>query len=511
LYNIATGSDTAIHAVRTVDLEVHYSRSGQEIGGGCELRSAWKFNDHKPRFYYAQGGRDYFRSRYLKPIAVWLMESTPTTTVRRRLNPEHYLMHDYETETLVYWDFACFTTSLSDLKHYLWYIAEGLADETDVELELFDYHAGLVRIHPSELLHSYNETVNIQSPFSIHRIVDRFGFLESDRETTFFQQGSGMLGVAGNIGFSTALHGFIILIATGDGTKGVCVGDDGLAMVVDPNILIAEIERLAPIEMSKFGIVSPLDQSYFRFLKRQWYRNQDGTFTRDYMFDFPLAPFVDGSFGSRTVPVFNNQQYECIKRTCVSAGKLLWDILSHDENTPDPDIVFIQQYLASAYRILGIPYRGFLPGFILTKGVEKPMYAGFAAPCIDFELYDPRYLDWMEFLFDNNNQRFINIPVTGFRSSIYKPMVGQEVFVEKNKAMSALEDMGYLKLENQYEAVEFLEEENRRKLRLILKRSRDDDEVQLCRATVLDEIPDKFDFLFARPQREMYSTLLNTI
>jgi hypothetical protein len=50
--------------ISTGDLETFYMETGQETSGPCEVRAAWKYNDLKPRIYYAIGASAYFSSKH---------------------------------------------------------------------------------------------------------------------------------------------------------------------------------------------------------------------------------------------------------------------------------------------------------------------------------------------------------------------------------------------------------------------------------------------------------------
>lgn len=183
---------TRLEGVTTKDLEVHYARTGEQIGGPCEMRAAWKFNDLKPRVYYAQGGKDYFHARYIKPIAVTFMEAFQMTSLEARQDPTRILNQEYYFESFITtWDLTSFTTNLSELKYFLYWITELLAGEL-CDIEILDYSEGVKTVPVIDLLRAYNENVNLGSEFSIHRIIDRFYL---DLEDPYPRQAnSGMLG-----------------------------------------------------------------------------------------------------------------------------------------------------------------------------------------------------------------------------------------------------------------------------------------------------------------------------
>jgi hypothetical protein len=52
----------------TLEAEQFYAENGYLPSGPCEMRLAWKFNDLKPRVYYAQGLSAYSSSRFVHDI-----------------------------------------------------------------------------------------------------------------------------------------------------------------------------------------------------------------------------------------------------------------------------------------------------------------------------------------------------------------------------------------------------------------------------------------------------------
>jgi hypothetical protein len=54
-----------LRPVSSCDLEEFYAETGLVTKGPCEVRYAWKYNDVKPRIYYAMGADAYFAGRYV--------------------------------------------------------------------------------------------------------------------------------------------------------------------------------------------------------------------------------------------------------------------------------------------------------------------------------------------------------------------------------------------------------------------------------------------------------------
>jgi hypothetical protein len=237
--------------VTTLDLEVLCYRTGVRVQGISEMRANWKFNDLKPRDYYAAGGDQYWTSRYMKRIAVIMMNCLPETHILRRMDPTTQLNLALDPEKFfVYWDMKSFTTNLSELKYFLYWVSRFLEQHCppDIFLRCFDYRDGLFTMTPWDLLDTYNAVCNAWPEFSVHRLIHLTGEIgDIDPVTTrLLQHNNGMLGVHGNIGLSTLCHGYHISRVTEQNASGVSIGDDALASSRrDPEeLIIPTMQRL---------------------------------------------------------------------------------------------------------------------------------------------------------------------------------------------------------------------------------------------------------------------------
>jgi hypothetical protein len=477
---------------RTVDLEIFYGETGIEIPGNCELRKGWKFNDLKPRLYYAQGGKDYFRSRYLKKFAVLLMESIPTTTVNVRTKPSNYLNVE-NSDFITTWDFTSFTTTLSELKFFLEGIIDGLETFNPDDVELFDYHKGRVMISPIQLLAEYNESVNLLSRFSAHRLSNFLFHDEMPLELA--QQNSGMLGVAGNIGFSTALHGAIVHSLTND-YNGVCVGDDGLAITpIEPSeALIPTLTMLGNIHPEKFTGLQPNIQGPMLFLKRGLYRYPNQGLVFDTMLNFPISVYVDHVFGHRE-PAKHMDTKDYNIKVAGQVHAFLWEILSYGEFITDNQMDLALIFLRDVYKRMCWPYSGTLSFRI--KNEDSSMTHSVVVPSLRFQDIDYRMGDWLEYLFDLYPWQTIRLPILipddGRRPLLFP---GQSIMTCRNKIWNAMQDLGLVQVKDVMEDVEFLTESNRRRLKVLFGRVKEPGLIPMVEVECLKEIPEKFEYLF---------------
>jgi hypothetical protein len=479
--------------VTTKDLEVLYGDSGYRAEGPCEMRASWKYADLKPRIYYCQGGTDYFRTRYHKGLAKSLLDAFPITRMDRRTSPFQYLRMDPE-DHMITWDLTSFTTNLSELKYFIWYLARAMEDRQGYPLRLFDYHDGIVERNTWDLLDEYNES-NMGSAFSIMRIADRF-LLNVDT-VDWVQENSGMLGVCGNIGYSMALHGFAIGHVVEHVDKAVCVGDDAFAFTrANPeDFIMPQISSLGDIQYQKFDIRGPFedDVQVMRFLKRRVERSHAGIY-QDFLHSLPLFPYIDGVIGRRTAPPDFNEHLAREKKVVTSVGSLLWNLAAHPLEVSDIEIQELRDLLSRIYFEMGFPQKGCLPGYRLRrdKNIEFPM----AIPSLAFDHYDPRFADWVDWLLDNVDQDRYQIPVFGEPFERTLPIKGEYFQAVQSKFYAALEDMEIVRTEPCYEVVFDLSIESRRALSKALKKT---SKSRMIWVSVLKDIPEKFQF-FYRPE-----------
>jgi hypothetical protein len=454
--------------VRTVDLETLYHETGVKVEGISEMRAAWKFNDLKPRVYYCQGGSDYWASRYFKRIATMLMESIPATQLRNRQDPDFCLSQvDAPENFLTAWDLSSFTTNLSELKFFVYYLACHIEESGDVVLRLLDYREGVVTKLLSELLHEYNSQCNIQTPFSIHRLVDQFD-LETDH-SEYLQQNSGMLGVAGNIGLSTTLHGLLSSQQTGP-YNVVCVGDDALASTQeDPEeYIIPAIQHLGKIATSKFIRLPPrynYEEQIMKFLKRNMRRTDDGL-SLDFLFSLPIFPYIDGIIPPLRTIHGDMDFVSRLSKVAGQVGAVLWSLFSHSNEVNELDRDQVMSFLREVYRYLQVPLDGILPGSSIR--VKENVYAiGFCVPPLDIG-FDPREEEWLERLWNAHQGQFFEVPVV-YEGQVYNQLIeGMVTYSTRDRVLVVLEDLGYVQLREVKETLLCEGTDNKRRMRDLL-------------------------------------------
>jgi hypothetical protein len=409
LYNIHRLKPIA--EVTTNDLEMLYFDTGIQVEGPCELRSSFKFNDTKPRVYYAQGGSGYFRSRFCKEIAVKMMESLHSTKELHRRRPTEYLNRGWldwdEPYTLMYWDLTSFTTRLGDLRFFLHSLISEIRRMGDTKISIWE-RTGVSRASLCDILDEYNHSMCYHPEFSF----ERFIHTAEDVTTTLMSRKGGLLGVPGNIGFSTALHGFVSEMISGQG-QSVCVGDDAAAVGLPEykqNSLVEHIQKIGLIPSDKFGKIT-ISNPRGRFLKRGLTIDQEnGLILHEFLPSLPhIADILGINIPDRTqdleVPYFR------AKKMVHAIARVLWEMFRYHDEVMDADIHVFNKFALRAYQEFNLPPSGCFSGQCSIKESNGSLATiQFVVPPLPLNKYDPRLIDWVDFAMQNHSTRYIQIP-----------------------------------------------------------------------------------------------------
>jgi hypothetical protein len=495
--------DRTAPEVRTVDLEILYGQTGVKIGGPCEMRKSWGFGDLKPRLYYCKGGLAHHASKYMKDITVTIMDALDITHVDNRRRPWEFLEGE-EFEHIVYWDLTAFTSTLSELKHYLYYLSCAIEDYGARPLFAVDYHLGLVEMSLPEVIRSYSEVVNILHPITVTRLLDRFVHDVEDLE--YDMVNSGPLGVDGNIGLSTACHGYAMLLESEGPRKDVNVGDDGLSLRAEhpKHGLFPRIRTIGHMHDEKEGIIPAFDWTTVgKFLKRRLERVDGGIWIGE-LLSLPIPNLVDGNYGFRTPPTDSDtRRIFKIMKTC---GSVMWSITGDCRNMSHRDYHLVSIYLQELYRRIGADVRGSLEGFTPHKSAcfsdDSPGFIRVAYPPVVFDSeFDPWYGDWLLYLLHRDAAiAHVVINTLTCQARIEKPYQGDLVYTARDPHYGVLEDLGYIVTEEIKRSLDLTIEGDRESfLDHVLCRKKD--LVPMISISVVEPIPSKFDFMFVTPSR----------
>jgi hypothetical protein len=345
-------------------------KTGEKITGPMDMRKAWFFNDLKPRVYYANGGDSYFASLYIQDIASLISNILPSTNPVTRFQVER-LGPIAQGQILITYDYSSFTSNLSELKYFLYYL--GLSFH-GVDVDVYDPFVGVKSIDLGSLISDYNEFANHYCLFSVERF-DKF------IDNPVFRMGqSGALGIKGNIVFSTSLHGLALADITGNWQSDSVVGDDALCYIFTSflKLFISCVNNLGSINEDKFSsVLNPLDDplrlSSFKYLKRPLSLYPSGPVlgSLDFFPDLASVFFPDGD-GIHTV-VEGTSKLDTIVTLCsqICRYSLITSRASADVYS---EIFAEEEHLVlllfrAAYEKLGLPIEGHAPGFCVELTV----------------------------------------------------------------------------------------------------------------------------------------------
>lgn len=240
LYHQAHGRDEIEWKdVTPIDLERTYAETGKVVGGPCELRQAWKYNDLTPRTYFALGGTAFHGSKFIRSIANGLCNLFPSTNFMSRFDVNR-LQISKENEVFTY-DYTSFTSNLTETKYFLLDLAEFMKEAPVVIVDSF---YGPIDTTVGDILLEYIQTCVSHPSFMVNRFLD--GFYEE-----IIHNKSGMLGVYGNISLSTGLHGLHACNLCPDGDCN-CVGDDVIGSTdLDRDDFFSAVGSLGSISVPK--------------------------------------------------------------------------------------------------------------------------------------------------------------------------------------------------------------------------------------------------------------------
>jgi hypothetical protein len=402
--------------VTTLDLLKLYYKTGIETLGHIEVRQAWFFNDLKPRTYYCLGGTDFFHGMFIQEIANLFCNMLPSTNPFSRFTVSRIGSLTYD-ELLITYDYSSFTTSLGELQHFMFWLAESVGD---VVIQVLDVFHGVKDYSLRHILHAYNQSINQHQMFSIER------FQEAEEAILLRQGRSGSLGVKGNIVFSTTLHGLALADITGTPDDDCCVGDDALAKIraYFLVIFIQCVNNLGDINPQKFTTITPHDNlterpilsEQYKFLKRPLNIDFDTKVPVLGRLDFfpsiadALCPEGDGVHTA--TPGYSH--YNSARTFAMQVGRFYRQHCAGDFApiiTREEDLWVILHGFEEVYKVYGLPCEGGIPGdFVVRWGGDNSRTGLFYCPPVDSVwVFDT---PWMDILLDRFYGRSVSTPVT---------------------------------------------------------------------------------------------------
>lgn len=429
---------TDLERTTTADLERLYHGIGVETEGPCEVRWAWLYNDLKPRVYYAQGGSAYFAARYIREIANSLCDVFPASARSTRYNLLRLNPIDDHCSFVIY-DYASFTSEMTELKHFLRELGNWCMDTTVLVVDTF---YGLVERNLGELILEYNERVNVRAEMELNRVYD----IPEVEPFIVNHEKSGMLGCYGNIVFSTALHGLYLTFVAGSSERCNVVGDDAAALLKQDEWSIPDFTATIQV----IGIVHPekleqwLDGNNdgqsrgWKFVKRPVDRISNNLFV-GLLFDLPLASYVTPppkDIHTADMGCFRDR----VKAFVMQTSRLLDRMNAYEHRLSEEEIDFALGYLSECYKSLRLPPEGALPPFSHSR-MEDPLHL--AIPILHrASIARP----WLDTLIDESAGRIFSLPRLAYNIEDPEPYVAvsQQFDATSSRHLQLAEDLGYV-------------------------------------------------------------------
>jgi hypothetical protein len=246
----------------TLGLEQIYHRFGIRIAGETEARWAMKYNDLKPRVYYARGPDQYYDSNHVQAIFNILVDVFPCTN-----RFERFMLHSVRlgtSDTMVIYDYKSFTSKLREVLNFI----DALSDFfVGTMARVIDSRDGPMMRDVGEILATFRQSCH-------DTFFDASGVLrDPSSEEELVHHNAGMLGVPGNISSCTLLHGLHLSIILGTLLCKV-VGDDALGggQVESMEELHSVLSEIGEIAKQKMECWKPLDvESEEDLQDRRWH------------------------------------------------------------------------------------------------------------------------------------------------------------------------------------------------------------------------------------------------
>lgn len=352
-------------AITTTSLEQLYLEDGIQVDGPCEVRYAWKYNDLKPRVYYAIGATAYNAAKYVHHVFDELVKISRSTHPKSRYSFAGFSQLSFPENTFIIYDYASFTSRMVDFREF---VAEFGRFMNGAKGKIYDTRHGVIEVDLGHLILQYNDACNQDGAFCISRISEKMG-CPTEKYVVLEHKVAGMLGVFGNIVGCTALHGIVGVQICGSDEDGNFIGDDAGIVVKEmewfeiPQIREA-IRSIGEIADDKFEIFDGNDEDFddrdsWHYVKRP-IGVERGGIKQGWMPEFPLlAPARGLHLDHVTVKL---PEFRLRRRVFVrQVTRFLNSIHAHRSEVEPEDWDLTLFILQEAYGKLQLPVRGAVP------------------------------------------------------------------------------------------------------------------------------------------------------
>lgn len=446
-YYHCCGEEYGPKDVTTLDLLKLYARTGIRIQGPLEVRQWWKYNDLRPRTYYALGGSAYWQALYIKEIANEVAKIFPSTHPYSRFDVTRS-GNISPNEILVTYDYSSFTTSLGELKHFLFWLGTSLMD---CSAYVVDVRSGLISLDLGSMILDYNDSINVLQEVDLQRILP-----QTNENTVCHQTNSGSLGTQGNIVFSMCNHGISLGGITDNPLHDSCVGDDALAKILKTSLemMMLCVNNLGVVAPEKFSTIPrppldyPTDSTYhaFKYLKRPLYVSFDGEIHAGVLDFFPsfaeaLFPEGDGVHVGRP----DKSRMDRARTFVMQWGKFLIAI----SKIPDATYLFDEYLVLSTAQLVydefGLAFSGQIPGDTMVGDRGLEALDLWVPPCDNESVFVEDWIGTLCWKFRGRITQFQS-SVAGRVSAPTATVKGDQFQVTMNPMISLMRDMDWLEV-----------------------------------------------------------------
>jgi len=428
----------------TSDLERHYMETGDEVEGVCEVRYAWKFNDLKPRIYYAIGSSAFHASKHIWHIFDSLQRLFSSSDPKSRYSFMRFPIINLPPQVFILYDYASFTSRLADIRRYTACLAE-FCDGTSVDV--FDTFRGLERRDVGQMLRRYNDVCNTECMFSMERVEESS---DGEQRILLRHEVAGLLGVFGNIVSSTSLHGVTGISIAGNENSINTIGDDAAGVYDDmeKGDIMTAVRSIGEIADEKFIVweedetLWEEDQSW-HYVKRP-IRVRSGLVSQDWMPEFPMLGLTLDRYPSHiTVKrgTLQTRRRTFIKQTC----RFLTSLVLHSALIDDEDRQVIHDVLREAYRRLKLPVSGSFPNRYVKHAEDHTPYPDevLVVPPITKEVFETNW--WQVLKSKAVETGYVRVPVVAEEDEVPAELIEGESFISRgDRLLGVLEKLGVL-------------------------------------------------------------------
>lgn len=346
-------ADTPVDEVLPVEIDRFRFNKRTRLEGGVEMKQRWYTHGISPRTYYVSGPTAFNNGRFLQEFFNNLCDSLAVTNRYTRTQPwRHYVPHHLHA---LFYDLTSFTSTLA-LQHT--FLLELASYCEGIDFERLDMVEGVVVDNLGTVLREYANKLNhFHDWYNVEHSIEGF------------HGPAGFLGVYGNIGSATFIHGAILLMLTLKEDNASCAGDDALIVTDDDDFVFAAVRRIGILATEKTFST----ESDAVYLKRRIFVNNRRRLAQQFHTMLPsFVPWMNPrEYGRYRIEMSKSgsekrsmaiSSLDAAFRSC--AGKL------------DDSLDIARRFFERYYQLLGLDSRGHVPQFRIDARVSDGFYPG---------------------------------------------------------------------------------------------------------------------------------------